>query len=105
MAHIIQNTEEFDVLLKGEKPVLVDFFATWCGPCRMLAPVLESVAEDYEDKVKFVKLDVDEAGDIAKDYSVMSIPTLIIIKNGEEVAKQVGAMGAEALEEWIDSNI
>lgn len=92
-------------VLDSPIPVVVDFFATWCGPCRMLSPVLETVSEDYEGKVKFVKLDVDEAGDIAKDYSVMSIPTLIIVKNGEEAAKTVGAMGAEELEEWIDSNI
>lgn len=103
---IIVNSENFvSEVLESPIPVLVDFFATWCGPCRMLSPVLESVSEDYEDKVKFVKLDVDEASDIAKDYSVMSIPTLIIIKNGEEVAKTVGALGAEALEEWIDANI
>ena len=97
------NSENFaSEVLDSPIPVVVDFFATWCGPCRMLAPVLESVAEDFEDKVKFVKLDVDEAPDVAKDYSVMSIPTLIIIKNGEEAAKQVGALGAEALEEWIN---
>ncbi|MBQ6796364.1 MAG: thioredoxin [Clostridia bacterium] len=106
MFMLIVNSENFrDEVLNSPIPVLVDFFATWCGPCRMLAPVLESVAEDYEDKVKFVKLDVDEAGDIAREYSIMSIPTLIIIKNGEEVAKQVGSLGAEALEEWIDENI
>ncbi len=103
---VIVNSENFaSEVLDSPIPVVVDFFATWCGPCRMLSPVLESVSEDYEDKVKFVKLDVDEASDIAKDYSVMSIPTLIIIKNGEEVAKTVGALGAEALEEWIDANI
>lgn len=104
MLHV--NSENFtEEVLNSSTPVLVDFFATWCGPCRMLAPVLESIEEDYEDKVKFVKLDVDEAGDIARDYSVMSIPTLIIIKDGEEVAKQVGALGAEALEEWLDENV
>lgn len=103
---IIVNSENFaQEVLESPIPVLVDFFATWCGPCRMLSPVLESVAEDYEDKVKFVKLDVDDAADIARDYSVMSIPTLILFKNGEECAKSVGAMGAEELEEWIDSNI
>lgn len=104
MLHV--NSDNFtEEVLNSPIPVLVDFFATWCGPCRMLAPVLDSLEEDYEGKVKFVKLDVDEAGDIARDYSVMSIPTLIIIKDGEEVAKQVGALGAEALEEWLDENI
>lgn len=103
---LIVNSENFSSeVLASPIPVVVDFFATWCGPCRMLAPVLESVSEDYTGKVKFVKLDVDEASDIAKDYSVMSIPTLIIFKNGEEVAKTVGALGAEALEEWIDESI
>lgn len=103
---LIVNSKNFtEEVLNSPIPVLVDFFATWCGPCRMLTPVLESVSEDYEDKVKFVKLDVDEAADIAKDYSVMSIPTLILFKNGEEAAKTVGAMGAEELEEWIDANI
>lgn len=104
MLHITNDNFQQEVL-NSPIPVVVDFFATWCGPCRMLAPVFESLSEDYEGKVKFVKLDVDEAGDVAKDYSVMSIPTLIIFKNGEEVAKNVGAMGAEDLEEWIDSNI
>ncbi|MBQ8540833.1 MAG: thioredoxin [Clostridia bacterium] len=104
MLHV--NSENYtEEVLNSPVPVVVDFFATWCGPCRMLSPVLESVAEDFEDKVKFVKLDVDEAPDIAKDYSVMSIPTLIIVKGGEEVAKQVGALGAEALENWIEENI
>lgn len=92
-------------VLDSPIPVVVDFFATWCGPCRMIAPVLEAVSEDYEGKVKFVKLDVDESGDIAKDYSVMSIPTLILFRNGEEAAKTVGALGAEELEEFIDENI
>ena len=104
MIKVTNETYQAEVL-SSPIPVLVDFFATWCGPCRMIAPVLETLSEDYEGKVKFVKVDVDEAPEIAKDYSVMSIPTLIIIKNGEEVAKNVGAMGAEALEEWIEENI
>ncbi|MGM9550708.1 MAG: thioredoxin [Clostridia bacterium] len=100
------NSKSFqDEVLNSPIPVVVDFFATWCGPCRMLAPVLESVSEDYEGKVKFVKLDVDEAEDIARDYSIMSIPTIIIFKNGEEAAKTVGALGFEELTDWIDGNI
>lgn len=100
------KSEDFtQEVLNSPIPVLVDFFATWCGPCKMLAPVLESVSESYEGKVKFVKIDVDEAGDIARDYSIMSIPTLIIFKNGEEAGKTVGALGAEELGEWIDENI
>lgn len=103
---IIVNSENYkSEVLDSPIPVVVDFFATWCGPCRMLSPVLESVSEDYEGTVKFVKLDVDDAPDIARDYSIVSIPTLIIVKNGEEVAKNVGSMGAEELTEWIDSNI
>ncbi len=92
-------------VLKSPIPVVVDFFATWCGPCRMLAPVLESTAEDYEGKVKFVKLDVDNAAEISIQYGVMSIPTLIMFVGGKEVAKTVGALGAEELSEWIDGNI
>lgn len=102
----IVNSENFATeVLDSPIPVVVDFFATWCGPCRMLSPILDSLAEDFSDKVKFVKLDVDESEDIAKDYSVMSIPTLIIFKNGEECDKTVGALGAEELEDWINSNI
>ncbi len=102
----IVTSENFnEEVLSSPIPVVVDFFATWCGPCRMLSPILEDVSEDFEGKVKFVKLDVDESGDIAKNYSVMSIPTLIIVKNGEEVAKEVGAMGADDLADWIESNI
>ncbi len=92
-------------VLKSPIPVVVDFFATWCGPCRMLAPVLESTAEDYEGKVKFVKLDVDNAAEISIQYGVMSIPTLIMFIGGKEAAKTVGALGAEELAEWIDGNI
>ncbi len=92
-------------VLKSPIPVVVDFFATWCGPCRMLAPVLESTAEDYEGKVKFVKLDVDNAAEISIQYGVMSIPTLIMFIDGKEAAKTVGALGAEELAEWIDGNI
>lgn len=103
--NIITSENFASEVLDSPIPVVVDFFATWCGPCRMLSPVLETASEHYSDKVKFVKIDVDASADIAKDYSVMSIPTLILFKNGEECAKTVGALGGDELEEWIDSNI
>ena len=96
MAHIIQNTEEFDVLLKGEKPVLVDFFATWCGPCKMFAPTFDEFAADHEE-IECVKVDVDQCGELAKKYGIMSIPTIILIKGGEQQKKNVGTLDLEEL--------
>ena len=99
MAHIIQNTEEFDVLLKGEKPVLVDFFATWCGPCKMFAPTFDEFAADHEE-IECVKVDVDQCGELAKKYGIMSIPTIILIKGGEQQKKNVGTLDLEELEDF-----
>ena len=99
MAHIIQNVEEFDALLKSEKPVLVAFFATWCGPCRMFAPTFDEFAGDH-DEIACVKIDVDQNGEIARRYGIMSIPTIILFKNGEPVKKNVGTLDLEELEEF-----
>ena len=99
MAHIIQTTEEFDALLKGEKPVLVDFFATWCGPCKMFAPTFDEFAGEH-DEIACVKVDVDQCGDLARRFGIMSIPTIILIKNGEAVKKNVGTLDYEELEEF-----
>lgn len=99
MAHIIQSVEEFDALIQGEKPVLVDFFATWCGPCRMFAPTFDEFAADH-DEVACVKIDVDQLGEIAKRFGIMSIPTIILFKNGEPAKKNVGTMDLEELEEF-----
>lgn len=84
-----------------EGVVLVDFFATWCGPCKMQSPVLEELKEDRSD-VKVVKIDVDQETEIARLYGVMSIPTLILFKDGNEVAKNVGFMPKELLVQWIN---
>lgn len=100
MAKIIANTQEFETLIAGEKPVLVDFFATWCGPCKMFAPVLDEFAEEHSD-IEAVKVDVDENGEIAKRYGIMSIPTVILFKNGEPVKKNVGFLDAEELEDFV----
>ncbi len=100
--HFNQDNFQTDVL-KSDKPVLVDFWATWCGPCRMIAPVVEQLASEYEGRAKVGKLDVDENPDIARQYGVMSIPTLAVIKNGQVVSKVVGAYPKPKIAEMIDN--
>lgn len=84
-------------VLGSDKPVLVDFWATWCGPCRMVAPVLEEIAGEHADKITVAKLDVDANPTVARDYQVLSIPTLIVFKGGEPVKQIVGAKPKAAL--------
>lgn len=92
---------EIDVI-NSDIPVFVDFWAEWCGPCRMVSPVVEELASDYEGKVKFVKVNVDEASDLASKYNVFSIPTLILLNKGEIVSQQVGAASKESYKNMID---
>ncbi len=84
-------------VLDADKPVLVDFWAEWCGPCRMVAPVLEEIAVEQSDKLKVVKLNVDEDPDVARDYGIMSIPTLMVFKGGAVAKRIIGAKGKQAL--------
>ena len=86
------NSSQFDTLIGGSKPVVCDFFATWCGPCKMLGPVIEQVAADHADKAVFVKVDVDECPDLAARYGIMSIPFVAVFKNGQMTAKTLGFM-------------
>jgi thioredoxin 1 len=88
-------------VLKSAEPVVVDFWAEWCGPCRMIAPALEEIAGTMGGKVKIVKLNVDENPATASKYGIMSIPTLMIFKNGELASRQVGAAPKQKLEQWI----
>jgi len=93
MSQYIQKatSETFAEILKTDKPVLVDFHATWCGPCRMIAPFLDEIAEEMQEEAVIVKVDIDECPAIAQKYSVMSVPTLILFKQGEAVKQETGA--------------
>lgn len=99
---IIKDKNEFkDVVSDGY--VLVDFFATWCGPCKMLSPVLEEV-ENERSEVTIAKVDIDDNIEIAKSFGVMSVPTLILFKNGEVIDKKIGYMPKEKLTSWLEEN-
>jgi thioredoxin len=104
MATIATNTS-FDGLLEDQKLVIVDFWATWCGPCRMLSPLLDEIEEEMSDKITVVKVNVDDADEIAMRYRIMSIPTLLFFKNGQLVDKTVGAMPKRTLVEKINANL
>ena len=90
-------------VLKASEPVVVDFWAEWCGPCRMIAPALEEIAGTMGNKVKVVKLNVDENPATASKYEIMSIPTLMIFKNGQLASRQVGAAPKQKLQQWISA--
>lgn len=99
MAKPIEVTDKTfeQAVLQAEVPTVVDFWAVWCGPCKMIAPILEEIAQEYEGKIKVTKLDVDHNNESAMKYGVMSIPTLILFKNGQPVERIVGFMPKEKL--------
>ncbi len=99
----VSDAKSWEVeVVNSDIPVFVDFWAEWCGPCRMVSPVVEELANDYDGKVKFVKVNVDEANELASKYNVFSIPTLIILNKGELVSQQVGAASKESYKSMID---
>ena len=97
----VSDTTFESEVLKSTSPVVVDFWAEWCGPCRMIAPALEEIAGALNGKVKIVKLNVDENPKTAAKYGIQSIPTLMIFKNGQMASRQIGALPRQKLEDWI----
>ena len=103
MAEIILSEDNFEKeVLQSEIPVLVDFWATWCGPCRMLAPTIAKIAEEQEGKIKVGKIDVDEEPELSVKYGITSIPTLMVFKNGEVVNKSIGVIPKAAIEALLN---
>ncbi len=102
MVEIIES-DNFDKEVREAKlPVIVDFFADWCGPCQMMAPVFEELSQEYKGRLKFVKLNTDEAGEIAGEFEVSGIPCLIVLEKGKEVARMVGFMPKQLFKQKID---
>jgi thioredoxin 1 len=104
IVHTNDSNFEADVL-KSDKPALVDFWAEWCGPCKMIAPLLEEAASEYSDKMSVVKINVDESPNIAQKFGIRSIPTLMLFKDGAVQAQKLGAMSKSQLQEFLDTNL
>ncbi|MCG7872202.1 MAG: thioredoxin TrxA [Candidatus Thiodiazotropha lotti] len=104
IVHITDDSFESDVL-QSSQPVLIDYWAEWCGPCKMIAPVLDEIAKEYGDKLKVAKLNIDENPNTPPKYGIRGIPTLMLFKNGEVEATKVGAVSKSQLVAFIDSNL
>jgi len=105
--HIVHTTDDnFDVdVVKADKPVLLDFWAEWCGPCKMIAPLLDSIADEYQDKLRVVKLNIDENPQTPPKYNIRGIPTLLLFRDGAVAAQQVGAVSKVQLTAFLDSHL
>ena len=100
------NDQNFKLdVLDSDQPVLVDFWAEWCGPCKAIAPSLEELSDEMANKLKIVKINVDENPSVSQAYSIRSIPALMIFKNGEKISEKMGALPKSALESWVNETI
>ncbi len=104
IVHVTDSTFDADVL-GSDKPVLVDYWAEWCGPCKMIAPILSEIADEYSDRVKVCKIDIDANQQTPPKYGIRGIPTLMLFRNGEVEATKVGAVSKSQLAAFLDSNI
>ena len=106
MVTIEITTENFDKeVLHSKQPVIIDFWASWCGPCRMFSPIIEEVSEEFKGKVVFGKLNTDENSEIATKYNIMSIPTAMLFQDGKVKATSIGAMPKESFKKWVRENL
>lgn len=103
MAKIIAGVEFENEVIKSEVPVLVDFYATWCNPCKMMAPIVDELSEEVQGRAKVVKIDIDEANDVANQYNIKGVPTLMLFKNGEIVDQVVGAVPKNVMLDKINN--
>lgn len=103
MAHAVTDQTFDQEVLQATSPVVVDFWAVWCGPCRLIAPIVEELSEQYKGKVEFVKLNVDENPEVSMKYGIRSIPTLLVFKNGKAIDQVVGAVPKRVLQSHVDA--
>lgn len=105
MSNIIKNNEFKTEVENKEGVVVVDFFATWCGPCKMLSPVYNSLGEEMKDKAKFLKVDIDESMELAQRFTITTVPTVVVFKNGEEMDRLVGFIPKDSLKDKVEQYI
>ena len=105
MANILNNSQFYNKVRTSDKVVVMDFFATWCGPCKMLTPIFESLSQEMGEEVDFAKVDIDRSLEVAQEYKIVSVPTMIIFKNGKEVQRIVGFVTKEQIKSKIKAHL